>query len=100
MYNTYKYSNKLYSCIRKIIKNETLSSTDVSVTPNYRNDFESMVINFQKLSIDAADSVDEDGFSQRSLLCNRWENILCKLSSDVSIREKSIKNREEAVLAQ
>jgi hypothetical protein len=70
------------------------------VTPNYRNDFESMVINFQKLSIDAADSVDEDGFSQRSLLYNRWETILCKLSSDVSIREKSIKNREEAVLAQ
>ena len=83
-----------------MIKNEALSSTDASVIPNYKNDFESMVINFQKLSIDAADSVDEDGFSQRSSLYNRWETILCKLSSDFSIREKSIKNREEAVLAQ
>ena len=70
------------------------------MTPNYRNDFESMVVNFQKLSIDAADSADEDGFSHRSLLCNRWETILCKFSSDISIREKSVKDREEAVLAQ
>ena len=59
-----------------------------------------MVISFQKLSVDSVDSVSEDGFSQRSSLYNRWETILCKLSSDVSIREKSIKDREEAVCAQ
>ena len=56
--------------------------------PNYEYDFETMVISFQKLSVDA---VSEDGFSQRSSLYNRWETILFKLSSDVSIHEKSIK---------
>jgi hypothetical protein len=59
-----------------------------------------MVFNFQKLSIDTADSADEDGFSHRSVLCDKWEAILCKFSSDISIREKSVKDREEAVLVQ
>ena len=68
--------------------------------PNYEYEFETMVISFQKLSVDPDDSVSEDGYSQRSLFFTRWETILCKLSSAVSIREKSIKNREEAVCAQ
>ena len=60
-------------------------------------DFEAMVVSFQRLSFD---SVNEDDYRQRIRLITKWETILCKHSSSVSIREKSVKNREEIVSAQ
>ena len=63
--------------------------------PSY--DFEAMVISFQKISVD---TVNEDDYRQRIRLITKWETILCKHSSSVSIREKSVKNREEVVSAQ
>ena len=52
---------------------------------------------FQRLSVD---SVSEDDYRQRIRLITKWETILFKHSSSVSIREKSVKNREEVVCAQ
>ena len=61
------------------------------------DDFEAMLINFQKLSVN---TVNEDDYKQRIRLILEWETILCKHASSVSIREKSVKNREEIVSAQ
>ena len=63
--------------------------------PSY--DFEAMVISFQKLSVN---TVNEDDYRQRIRLIVEWKTILCKHASSVSIREKSVKNREEIVSAQ
>ena len=89
-------------CIRQVIKHETLTSADIIVAPNYNSDYESLVFDFQKLTIDAAETIDEDedGLSHRSILCDRWQAILCKYSSDISIREKYVKTREDAARAQ
>jgi hypothetical protein len=77
--------------------------TDGAVIPidgpsfDFEFEFEAMVISFQRLSVD---SVSEDDYRQRIRLITKWETILCKHSSSVSIREKSVKNREEVVCAQ
>ena len=65
--------------------------------PKYDFEFESMVISFQRLSVDA---VNEDDYIQRISFITKWETILCRHSSSVGIREKSVKNREEVVCAQ
>ena len=61
------------------------------------DDFEAMVINFQKLSVNTAN---EDEYKQRIRCIFEWETILCKHASSVSIREKSVKDTEENISAQ
>ena len=87
-------------CIKQVIKQETLASADSIVRSNHNIDYESVLVRFQNLTIDSDETSDEDGLSHRSILCNRWQAILCKYSSDISIREKYVKTREDAARAQ
>ena len=87
-------------CIKQVIKQETLTSADIIVRPNYNSDYESVLVDFQNLTIDSDETSDEDGLSHRSVLCNRWQSILCKYASDIIIREKCVKAKEDAASAQ
>ena len=82
-----------------MIKQENQTSAENIVRPNHNIEYESVLVKFQNLTIDSEETNDEDGLSHRSVLCNRWQSILCKYASDIIICENSVKAKEDAASA-
>ena len=86
-----------------MIKQETQNSAENITRPDQNFEYETLLINFQKLNIDSVencDTCDDDWISHRTTMSTRWQSTLCKYSADIILRENNVKAKENGVSAQ
>ena len=67
-----------------MIKQETQNSAENITRPDQNFEYETLLINFQKLNIDSVescDTCDDDWISHRTTMSTRWRSSLCKYSA-------------------
>ena len=86
-----------------MIEQETQDSAENTIRPDLDLECETLILNFQKLSINSAetsDTRDSEWISHNSTMCTRWQSILCRYSANILLREKIVKTKEKTISAQ
>ena len=87
-------------CIQRVVEQETVENT---IRPDLGLECETLIVNFQKLTIRSAgtsDTRDQEWISHNSTMCTRWQSILCKYSANILLREKAVNAKEKTISSQ
>jgi hypothetical protein len=86
-----------------VVEQETQDSVENIIRPDLDLECETLIVNFQKLTISSAgtsDTRDPEWISHNSTMCTRWQSILCKYSANILLREKAINAKEKTISSQ
>ena len=86
-----------------MVEHEAQDPAEVIISPDPNQECESLIVDFQRLSISSAensDVSDPEWISRNTAMCTRWQTILCKYSANILLREQNINAKEKTISLQ
>ena len=83
-----------------MVEHEAQDPAEVIISPDPNQECESLIVDFQRLSISSAensDASDPEWIIRNTAMCTRWQTILCNYSANILLREQNINSKEKMI---